>query len=94
MHVLGVKTTGHDTGAAILSEIDGEITCIAIAEARLNREKASGRFPVLSINYCLSAAGLASMDDCDIVVVDRLNENQPPSVRQARMGDTGDWAPV
>jgi len=81
MHVLGVKTWGHDTGAAILSEIDGEITCTAIAEARLNREKASGRFPVLSIHYCLFAAGLASMDDCDLVVVDRLHENVTPGTR-------------
>ena len=89
MHILGVKTAGHDTGAAILSAIDGEITCTAIAEARLNQEKASGRFPVLSINYCLSAAaGLASMDDCDIVVVDRLNETLTPRAFYAMIGQS------
>ena len=84
MYVLGLKTWGHDTGAAILTERDGEVVCVAVSEARLNREKTSGRFPVLSIDYCLRAMGLERLDDVDLVVVDRLNETLTPDVRLAQ----------
>ena len=46
--VLGVKCSGHDTGAALIA--DGRI--VAIAEERLNRIKHSfNMFPHLSIRY-------------------------------------------
>ena len=31
MYVLGLKTWGHDTGAAILTERDGEVVCVAVS---------------------------------------------------------------
>ncbi len=83
MYVLGLKTWGHDTGAAILTDTDGEVSCIAVSEARLDREKTSSRFPVLSIDYCLRAMGLTRLDDVDLVVIDRLNESLTPDVRLA-----------
>lgn len=66
MKVLGIKTMGHDTGAALIA--DGKV--IAIAEERLNRIKYSpNRFPKLSIDYCLKALDI-SPEELDLVVYD------------------------
>ena len=66
MKVLGIKTMGHDTGAALIA--DHKV--VAIAEERLNRIKYSPhRFPKLSIDYCLEALNV-SPEELDLVVYD------------------------
>ncbi|MDO8492458.1 MAG: carbamoyltransferase C-terminal domain-containing protein [bacterium] len=66
MNVLGIKITGHDTGAALISS--GKV--IAISEERLNRIKYSPEiFPKLSIDYCLREFKLRP-EDIDLVVYD------------------------
>jgi len=64
--VLGIKTTSHDTGAALIA--NGKV--VAIAEERLNRVKHSpNMFPVLAIDYCLKASGCKD-GDVDLVAID------------------------
>lgn len=71
MIVIGIKCVGHDTGAAILSDNSGVLKYNAIAESRLNRYKHSYQFPLLSIKYCLEAFGLDTLDDVDLIAIDR-----------------------
>lgn len=68
MKILGLKILGHDTGAALLR--DSEV--IAISQERLNRKKYSRAFPKEAINYCLSAAGLNSIDDVDVIAIEQM----------------------
>lgn len=69
MNILGVKITGHDTGAALIA--DKKV--IAIAEERLNRVKHSPKmFPHLSIEYCLNHLNIAPKD-IDMVLIDQIN---------------------
>lgn len=77
--VLGLKCCKHDTGAALIA--DGHI--VAISEERLCGVKhAFGRYPVLSINYCLDAAALR-MQDVDLVVLDLIGlQNEAEAVSQ------------
>jgi carbamoyltransferase len=77
MIVLGLKCYSHDTGAAIISDQGGALKIHAIAEARLNRRKHSFAFPLMSIAYCLSALGLNSLDDVDLICIDRHLETWP-----------------
>ena len=70
MIILGIKTFGHDTGAAIIAENGDDLEIVAIAEARLNRIKHSWRYPFLSINYCLKALNLEKIDDVDAIYSD------------------------
>jgi len=68
MNILGVKVTGHDTGAALIS---GQ-RLVAIAEERLNRIKHSPKmFTRLSIEYCLNHLGIRATD-IDLVVIDQI----------------------
>jgi len=70
-NVLGLRLgPGHDTGAAIVSEIDGELRCVAIAEERLSREKSSRKFPENSIKACLSEFGL-NPNQLDAIVFEK-----------------------
>jgi len=70
MNVLGVKITGHDTGAALIA--GGRV--VAIAEERLNRVKHShNMFPRLSIDHCLKASGVKD-DEVDLIVIDQIHE--------------------
>ncbi len=73
MIVLGLKGSGHDTGAAILWEEAGELKFVAISEERLNRSKHSLQYPLMSIDYCLKAAGLKTLSEVDVVAFDRHN---------------------
>ena len=85
MNILGLKATGHDTGAALIS---GK-RIIAIAEERLNRVKHSQyMFPELSIRYCLNAFGLKPKD-IDLIVIDQFNsEVEYPTAEIFRAWDT------
>jgi len=49
---------GHDTGAALVYEAEGELRCVAVAEERLSREKHSRAFPINAIRACLDEAGI------------------------------------
>lgn len=77
MIVLGLKCFSHDTGAAILGETGGGLVVHAISEARLNRRKHSFAYPLMSIRYCLDALGLRSLDEVDLVCIDRHMELWP-----------------
>src|SRR3989344_7719641 len=69
MTILGLKIWDHDTGAALL--IDNKVA--AISQERLDRKKYSHSFPKKSIDYCLSASGLNSIDDVDFVAIEQLD---------------------
>ena len=71
MIVLGLKCYSHDTGAAIVSDESGELVIHAISEARLNRRKHSFTYPLMAIDYCLKAHGLESLNDVDLICIDR-----------------------
>ena len=77
MIVLGLKCFSHDTGAAIVGETDGRLRVHAISEARLNRRKHSFAYPLMSIAYCLDALGLKSLDEVDLICIDRHMELWP-----------------
>ena len=77
MIVLGLKCYSHDTGAAIISDQGGSLKIYTIAEARLNRRKHSFAYPLMSIAYCLGALGLDSLDDVDLICIDRHMETWP-----------------
>ena len=63
--ILGVNMSGRDSSAALLR--DGRIA-FAVREERLNREKKTRRFPVLSIGAALAAAG-ARLEDVERVAI-------------------------
>ncbi len=77
MIILGLKCYSHDTGAAILSDQGGELRVSAITEARLNRRKHSFSYPLMSIAYCLSSLGINTLDDVDLICIDRHMEKWP-----------------
>lgn len=82
MKVLGIKCSGHDTGAACLSDDSGELKVSAISEARLNRRKHSYAYPLLSIDYVLRNSGIQSMDELDLICIDRHGFPWPQDVSQ------------
>lgn len=70
--VLGVKLgPQHDTGAAVLVDQGDQLSCVALSEERLTRDKQSREFPRLSIEACLAAADL-QLSDVDLVCIDKL----------------------
>lgn len=82
--VLGVKCSGHDTGAALIA--DGRI--VAIAEERLNRIKHSfNMFPHLSIGSCLDALALKPAD-VNLVVTDKVGLRSDSLMRNRFGGET------
>jgi carbamoyltransferase len=86
MNVLGLKITGHDTGAALVA--DGRV--FAIAEERLNRVKHShNMFPRLAIDYCLVAAGCRDRD-VSLVVIDQIDEPSRLPMAETFRRETGD----
>ncbi len=76
MIVLGVNCS-HDAGAALIQ--DGSVVA-AINEERLNRKKAYGGFPVLSIPQVLEVAGVSGKD-IDAVAVSNIIHLAHPPVR-------------
>ncbi len=63
--ILGLDVNDYNTSAALL--INGRIVSAA-QEERFNREKLTRKFPINSINYCLSANSL-NWNDLDAVAV-------------------------
>ena len=82
MIVLGLKCFSHDTGAAIIGESNAGLVVHAISEARLNRRKHSFAYPLMSIAYCLDSLGLKSLDEVDLVCIDRHMEIWPEARSQ------------
>lgn len=80
MKILGLHTIYHDTGACLL---DGQ-RVVAVAEERVNREKHSGKFPSLSIDYCLKEFGLTDINQVDYVAVDHLKDKRADIERELR----------
>ncbi len=73
LFVLGIhKDPWHSTGASLVSERDGKVDVVCIAEERLDRKKDSRAFPELAVAACLKHAGLASVAELDLVVVDYI----------------------
>ncbi|HIJ61111.1 MAG TPA: carbamoyltransferase [Rhodospirillaceae bacterium] len=70
MIAVGLNTQGHDCGAALLRETDGELHITAIAEARLDRVPHSAAWPRRALDYCLAAAGLGELRQADCVGTD------------------------
>ncbi|MCM2284770.1 MAG: hypothetical protein NDI81_08320 [Desulfobacula sp.] len=66
MNIMGLHVTGSQTSAILLR--DGDIICGA-AEERFDRIKQSRAFPRKAIQYCLSKAGLKTVDELDAVAV-------------------------
>lgn len=64
MYQLGVSGFYHDSAACLLK--DGVVVA-AVQEERFTRIKADSRFPIHSINYCLSAEGI-TVDDIEKIV--------------------------
>ena len=77
MYILGIKCSGHDTGAALLTDSSGAIQISAISEARLNRRKHSYTYPLLSIRYVMDHFGLKSLDEIDLICIDKHGELWP-----------------
>src|SRR5258708_38698983 len=67
MYILGINAYHGDAAAALIK--DGRIIA-AVEEERFNRVKHCAGFPVQSIQYCLSAAGI-EIDDVEHVVISR-----------------------
>jgi len=82
MKVLGIKCSGHDTGAAYVSDDSGELRISAISEARLNRRKHSYTYPLLSIDYVLKSNGISSLDELDLICIDRHGIPWPEEMSQ------------
>jgi len=71
--ILGIhKDPWHDTGAAAISEKDGQVRFANLSEERCNREKDTRRFPELSTHACMKELGIESVDDFDLVVLDHI----------------------
>lgn len=84
--VLGLHAFGHDAGACVVT--DGGVW--AMAEERLSRRKHDGAFPESSIRWALSASGVGSISEVDLVVYDLLEERSAHVVEAIRsLGFTG-----
>lgn len=71
--VLGIhKDPWHNTGASIITERDGRVDVVYIAEERLDRKKDSREFPERAVSACMKHAGLVSFSELDLVVMDYI----------------------
>ena len=64
MYIIGISSFFHDSAAALIK--DGEIISAA-QEERFTRIKHDHRFPINSVNYCVSSNNLSIMD-IDVIV--------------------------
>lgn len=73
MIILGLhREPWHDTGAAILREEKNEIRVVSITQERLDRIKDSRAYPGEAIKYCMKEAGISSINEIDLIVVDYI----------------------
>ncbi|MDB5810209.1 MAG: carbamoyltransferase [Betaproteobacteria bacterium] len=77
MNILGIKCSGHDTGAALITDRSGRLEISAISEARLNRRKHSYTYPLLSIQYVMARFGIESLEELDLICIDKHGELWP-----------------
>jgi len=84
MNILGLKTEGHDTGAALIKSNGDNLDVVAISEERLDRIKHSYAYPILSIGYCLDAFEL-ELNDIDIICIDRHNGTFEDTTQKNRL---------
>lgn len=86
MNILGLKISGHDTGACLV--YGNKI--VAISEERLNRIKHSfNDFPRLSIGYCLDYAEIKPQD-IDLVVIDQIGHKKDNDFEKLFRQSAGD----
>lgn len=73
MIILGLhRDPWHSSGAAMIREEAEVIDMANLAEERLNREKDSRKFPLLSTKACMSQCQVDSFDEIDLVVLDYI----------------------
>jgi carbamoyltransferase len=71
--VLGIhKDPWHNTGASVVTEQDGKVDVVYIAEERLDRKKDSREFPERAVAACMKHAGLVNFSELDLVVMDYI----------------------
>lgn len=71
--VLGIhKDPWHHTGASLITEKNGKVDVVYVAEERLDRKKDSREFPEQAIAACMKHAGLTSVAQFDLVVMDYI----------------------
>ncbi len=70
MIILGLHVEMHNSGASVVWEDSNELQVVAISQERLDRVKNSSAYPDLAIKYCLTAAGISSVAECDHAVCD------------------------
>ncbi len=77
MKVLGLhKDPWHNTGASIVSEKNGEVHFSNLAEERVDRNKDSRRFPLLSTMACMKESGIDNFNDFDAVILDYIIDKE------------------
>jgi carbamoyltransferase len=89
MIILGLhRDPWHDTGAAVIRDDGGRPHIVTVSEERLDRVKDSRAFPERSIAACMADAGVGSIDEIDLVVLDyirapdwRRDEYRAPAAR-------------
>ena len=67
MIVLGMKMSGHDTGAALIKDEGDKTKVFAISEERLSREKHTAKFPILAMQEALKTMNV-QFEDIDLIV--------------------------
>jgi carbamoyltransferase len=87
--VLGLhRDPWHNTGAALIRDDGKGPQVVMVSEERLDRVKDSRAFPSLSIEACMADAGVKSLDEISLVVLDyirvpdwRRDEFKQPALR-------------
>ncbi|MEM9400234.1 MAG: carbamoyltransferase N-terminal domain-containing protein, partial [Verrucomicrobiota bacterium] len=77
MNVLGFNNfASHDPSASIVTDRNGTLEYVAIAEERLCRVKKSHYSPLRSIRYCMDHFGIKDFSEVDLIVVDYVFHKQ------------------
>lgn len=88
---LGIKFgPQHDVGAAIVWEDGDALRAVALSEERLNRQKESRVFPILSIKAVLQDAGFA-LSDLGMVCIDKLGSYNCATESYQTFRTFGEW---
>ena len=77
MKVLGLhKDPWHNTGASIVSDKNGAVHFSNLAEERVDRNKDSRRFPLLSTMACMKESEIDNIKDFDAVILDYIIDKE------------------